>query len=39
MEKKAYIVNTDEISKPRSHWLAIFTKNTLAKCLIVTDYL
>ena len=36
--KKAYIVNTDEISKAGSHWLAIFAKNTLAKSLTVTDY-
>ena len=26
MEKKTYIVNTDEISQPGSHWLAFFTK-------------
>ena len=26
MEKKTYIVNTDEISQPGSHWLAFFRK-------------
>ena len=31
--KRAYIVNTDEISKAGSHWLAIFTKKTRLRSL------
>ena len=31
MEKRAYIVNTDPIDKPGSHWLAIFTKNNFCE--------
>lgn len=33
---RAYIVNTDPIKKPGSHWLAIFTKNY--KCEVFDSY-
>ena len=36
IQDRAYIVNTDEIDKPGTHWLAIFTKNY--KCEVFDSY-
>ena len=36
IQDRAYIVNTDEIDKPGTHWLAIFTKNH--KCEVFDSY-
>ena len=36
IQDRAYIVNTDKINKPGTHWLAIFTKNY--KCEVFDSY-